>query len=75
MPNGNGIKAWALTAFLAGIVVAGLAGVVRGDWLGDEAAEHVREEITVYHDKDVDHLKEGQERIEAKLDELLRIQR
>lgn len=73
--NGNGKWSLATITFLAGLVLAGLAGVVRGDWLGREAASEVKSEVLVYHDKDIEHLKEGQDRIEKKLDELLRITR
>lgn len=75
MPNGNGVKVWAITAFLAGLVVAGLAGIIRGDWVGRDAASEVRIEVLDIHDRDVVYIKEGQDRIEKKLDELLRIQR
>ena len=75
MANGNGTRAWGVALFLAGALFAGTAGVIRGDWLGRDAASEVRIEVLDIHDRDTVYLKEGQDRIEKKLDELLRIQR
>jgi len=75
MPNGNGHRGWGVALFLAGALFAGTAGVIRGDWLGRDAAEEVKVEVTAAHDKDLGYMKEDMQRIEKKIDELLRIQR
>ena len=49
-------KGWHVAIFLAGLLVGGLAGVIRGDWLGGDAAQAVES-----------RLKERVERIEERI--------
>lgn len=72
--NGNG-TGWKVAIFLAGFLIAGVAGVIRGDWLGDQEAQEVKEYIVEYHDRDFANMKEQLTRVEKKVDQLLQIQR
>lgn len=66
--NGR-FKDW-LIAFLAGLLIAGLAGVVRGDWLGKDAATAVHEDVLHRLERTEDKLLDYLERMEGKIDEL-----
>jgi hypothetical protein len=65
----KGLQGW-LIAFLAGVILAGAAGVIRGDWLGRGAANEVHADLLHRLERTEDNLFKVMERMERKIDEL-----
>jgi hypothetical protein len=71
--NGNSPRTWFSVAMLLfGIVLGGFAGVVRGDWLGRDAAQKVEQRVEARMQERFGELKEDIQDIKQDLKELLR---
>lgn len=57
--NGNGTKlGWGVALFLAGMVITGAGMVIRGDFLGSEAAEAVETRMTQRLDRELSYIRD-----------------
>ena len=66
---------FAVTMFLAGLVVAGLGGVVRGDWLGSNEAEAVEARVNERADREIAEIRADLTYLRSRLDELIALQK
>ena len=72
-PNNNSTKRWfSISMLLIGIVLGGFSGILRGDWLGREAAKAVEQRVEQRMQERFGALKEDIEEIKYDLKELLR---
>lgn len=71
----NGAKRWfSISMLLLGLVIAGFAGVLRGDWIGRSAAQEVEQRVEKRMEEKFEALKEDMQEIKSDLKELLRAQ-
>ena len=66
---------FAVTMFLAGLVVAGFGGVVRGDWLGGTAATAVEQRVNERADREIAEIRADLTYLRSRLDELIALQK
>ena len=66
---------FAVTMFMAGIVIAGFGGVVRGEWLGDRAAEAVEQRVNERADREIAEIRADLTYLRSRLDELIALQK
>jgi len=69
-------KNWfGVAMFLAGTIVTGAAGVLRGDFLGGKAAEAVEIRINERADREMAEVRADLTYLRARLDELIALQK
>ena len=66
---------FAMTMFLAGLVVAGFGGVLRGDWLGSTAAAAVEHRVSERADREIAEIRADLTYLRSRLDELIALQK
>jgi len=66
---------FAISMFLAGLVVAGFAGVVRGDWLGSKHADAVEHRVNERVDREITEIRADLTYLRSRLDELIALQK
>lgn len=72
--SSNGTKRWfSISMLLLGIIVGGFSGIVRGDWLGRDAAKVVEHRVESHMQERFSSLKEDIQEIKADVKELLKI--
>jgi len=64
-----------LSMFLAGLIVAGTAGVIRGDWLGSSAAAAVEKRLSERSDREIAEVRADLTYLRSRLDELIAMQK
>lgn len=65
---------FSVAMFLAGLVVAGVGGVIRGDFLGASAAEAVERRVNERADREIAEVKTTLVYLRTRLDELIALQ-
>jgi len=73
MANGTPRNWFSISMLLLGIVLGGFAGVLRGDWIGEEAAAAVEIRVESHMQERFGALKEDIQEIKDDLKELLRV--
>jgi len=69
-------KNWfSIATFLAGIIIAGAIGVLRGDFLGGKAAEAVEMRVVERADRDMAEVRADLTYLRSRLDELIALQK
>lgn len=73
MANGTPKNWFSISMLLFGIVIGGFAGILRGEWLGEDAAHAVEARVEAHMQERFGALKEDIEEIKDDLKELLRL--
>ncbi len=68
-------RSFAIAMFLAGALLAGMGGVLRGDWIGREAATEVKLELKEDTIQMEGRIEKRLDKIERKLDRVLNLTR
>jgi len=66
---------FSIAMFLAGLLVAGTAGVIRGDVLGNKAADAVEHRLSIRADREIAEIRADLTYLRSRLDELISMQK